>query len=667
MMNMGCERNQLYFLPPGRYHLSNLRSRNKYNVVDQRFSSCYKSDHAVMHIFVFFPKTEDTKLYLAVDSMLQLPSAVLIFVGVQLLFGPVLQANVGNSCLERYPCQQEKHNRTILYCPDICEKRIDFEKHGCQNCRSEPYWMCSGQYHRRVDIEYFFRGGIGKATYVDDNHHFNISMLRHTGSWLAEIPGNICDIFDLVKIDLRKNRINVLKQLACLKVLDTLILSHNLISYISNDTFLDMPELRVLDLSNNLIEYLEPNSLTGPSIGIMHMNFDNNILKTVDATNIVLAHSFCTLSYSDNKIFEIVNEVGWKFNKTKNYGYGGYVDLSTNAFQSWPDFTIFGLDNLSNLYKIFGYGLDFRNVNFSCDCKMTPFLKLTEDAIRKIWRDYYNVTCSNPESLRGQSIPQLVLDKKLDLFICDIPRGNAGRCPDGCKCFELSSQNATVVNCSNTNKTSLPDHLPRNRTNFVLDFSRNEIKYLESKSYFASTVNLTLESNSISEIKFNAFKDAEKMTLLTLNDNNGISNLPKSLQRLDPCQISLGTLILHCHCDILWIAEWANGPKSSICEGQNNISCKTSGGEILPIASWTRENLECPNESQLTMYMYFAVLLAVLSFAVVFTSYLIHRFKYDIYLTICRITQKKEIHVYCNDGVLSFISNYVVHSHITCL
>ncbi|XP_062615235.1 protein toll-like [Saccostrea cucullata] len=529
--------------------------------------------------------------------------------------------------------QQPKHNRTELMCPSYCETNYltESEQMTCCNCRSKPIWQCYPEWpHRGVDIEYHSRRGIGRAVYTDSNSHLNISKLFHTQEFLSSIPENICEFSDLVEIDLSWNRISVLENIKCLKRLDTLILKNNLITFLRNNTLHGMTELRFFDLSNNLLTTIEPYAISDSSIGILHISFKNNSLQNIDATNIILEHSFCLVDFSENDLKEVVNEAGWTANISKDYGHGGFVDFSHNYNLSFPNFEDLGIEDLTYLGKVGSFGFDFRNTNISCDCKIQPFLEKALEVIRKIWRDYFNLDCSRPSHLQGQSMFDLVKNNQMDKFICPINRRE--KCPKRCTCFHQPSRDRVVVNCSNTHQIALPDDLPMVRSGhkLFLDFSNNNITAFNTTKYLNDTKYLNLDNNDLSTIFEKSFTDATEIDDILLRNNDRLLHLPKTLQLLNPCNISFGDLNLKCSCDIHWIAKWVNNSKSKSCPGISNISCQREDGQILPSHLWTKENLQCPDDSWSAVVV--AIVFGISSFIIGITALLLYHYQYEIYL-----------------------------------
>jgi hypothetical protein len=89
--------------------------------------------------------------------------------------------------------------------------------------------------------------------------------------------------------------------------LDTLDLSHNKITFIGNETFINLTNLRVLKVAYNGLKTLEPSTITGHSLQLFHVDFSNNVMGTVEFSNIISQHDFCKFDFSANIIKEIVN------------------------------------------------------------------------------------------------------------------------------------------------------------------------------------------------------------------------------------------------------------------------------------------------------------------------------------------------------------------------
>ena len=531
-----------------------------------------------------------------------------------------------------FPWQQPKHNRSTLMCPNTCltDHILERDQLSCCCCEAQPIWNIPPTWsYRQVDIEYTSRRGGGRAAYNAGDVSKNISKLIHKNSFLSRIPDNICQFPDLVEVDLSQNRIMVLMNVNCLQRLDTLILKNNWITSLSNVTLIGMTELRTLDLSNNLLTSIDPSAISDPSLGMLNVIFTENSFTTVDITNVVIESPFCIVDYSNNNVKEIVNEIGWVVDKAKDYGEGGYVDFSDNTMLGFPNFENLGFEDLFDLGKVFSFGFDFRNVNFSCDCKMQPFLEMSMDAIEKIWRNYYDVTCAGPPALQGILITDLMKQNRLDDFTCDL--GVQDRCPFGCICFHQPSKRRVVVDCSNTSQMSLPVTLPPSPEGDLLElfFNTNTITEFRERSYLNHTRTLDMDNNDLRTITNESLQNSIEIKSLMFRNNSKLQKIPRSLQTLSPCNVSFGDLFLKCTCDILWLHDWANSPKARMCPGNNNFFCITDEGKTLPSSSWTKDNLKCPDK---WAAIGIAVAFAVSSLMLGLAAWMLYHYRYEVYL-----------------------------------
>ncbi|XP_078340397.1 uncharacterized protein LOC111108696 [Crassostrea virginica] len=530
-----------------------------------------------------------------------------------------------------FPWQQPNHNRSTLMCPNTClDHSSERDQLFCCCCRAQPIWNIPPTWpYRQVDIEYMSRRGGGRAVYNADDVSKNISKLIHKNSFLSRIPDNICQFADLVVVDLSQNSLTALVNVNCLHKLDTLILKNNWITSLSNVSLLGMTELRILDLSNNLLTTIDPSTISDPSLGMLNVIFTENSITTVDITNIVIESPFCTLNYSNNNVKEIVNDNGWSVDKDKNYGGAGYIDFSDNDKLEFPDFESLGFEDLVDLGKLFAFGLDFRNVNFSCDCKMQPFLEMSIDVIEKIWRNYFDVTCAGPPALQGILITDLMEQNRLDEFTCDL--GVQDRCPFGCLCFHQPSKRRIVVDCFNTSQTSLPISLPPLPDGDLLElfFNANTITEFDERSYLNHTRILNMNNNDLGTISKGSLQNSIEIQSLMFRNNAKLRKIPRSLQTLSPCNVSFGKLYLKCTCDILWLHDWANSPKARMCPGNNNFFCITDEGKTLPSSLWTKDNLKCTdNRTAIGIAVAFAVSSLMLGLA----AWMLYHYRYEVYL-----------------------------------
>lgn len=293
-------------------------------------------------------------------------------------------------------------------------------------------------------VEYIRRTGIGVIERSNERNHF-ADKLTHADGFLTEIPTNVCHFGDIVSLVLDRNNIGYLGKLSCLVRLKILTLKGNVITTVRNDSFIGL-NLTILDLSENNINIMEPNIFLSDSFRFLFANLSGNNLSVVDATNFIVDYPYCQIDYSNNLIYEITNQRKLVLEE-RVYGEGGYVNLKFNKFNKFIDFEKIGVFDIRKIGLLYGFSFDVRGSRLTCDATMVPFLELAEFVIRKIWRDFYDVRCWDPMSLRGHSIPQLILDNKLDLFVTELTRHD--NCPYRCKCTDQRSKRKIIVNCTN--------------------------------------------------------------------------------------------------------------------------------------------------------------------------------------------------------------------------
>ena len=231
-------------------------------------------------------------------------------------------------------------NRTNMICPTVCHKLQDGLvkwRENCCVCNAIPSWETQPDKTQRLMLEYTRRDG--SAT-LYRNHHDSFSYLRlyHRAGFLNRIPSNVCDFSSkLVKIELIKNEMFEIGNISCLLSLDTLDLSHNKITFIGNETFINLTNLRVLKVAYNGLKTLEPSTITGHSLQLFHVDFSNNVMETVEFSNTISQQDFGKFDFSANIIKEIVNTNHFVIDRKKTY-HGGAIILTGNNLTKFIDF-----------------------------------------------------------------------------------------------------------------------------------------------------------------------------------------------------------------------------------------------------------------------------------------------------------------------------------------
>ena len=517
------------------------------------------------------------------------------------------------------------NNRTHLFCPSShCDRNIvnDYIEECCQ-CSAKPVWELQPDLLGSLYIEYRSRRGSTLVFPAVKHTNYQYLELVHTEGFVGGIPANVCEFAEkLVKIDFSQNGVVNIENISCLINLDTFILTENQITYVRNTTFSGLALLRVLDLSKNMIKEVEPMVLSGAFTFIHFANFRENVMETVDITNIIIENPFCSIDYRDNQINALTNTILFEVDIQKVYGNGGYVDFGNNDFQTWINFTDLGFSDLTLIGKVMNFGFDIRGANWTCDCKMQPFLELVKPYLPKIWRDYFNITCSHPPKLSGLSIAELVKSNRLDYFICKISTTHG--CPQKCNCYEQPSEKRTVVNCTGAGLNAMPAKLPP-YNNIELFVEDNNIEELGENDYLNRIQRLEINGNPLRKIALGLPKKIKHNVALSLNCIE-LGSIPSTFKHLDQSKITLGKCGIICDCDSKWIKDWmAVGPDVS---RNSLIHCKASGGNT-PLLSFDFESLDCEGDD---FFTYLSIMLAVLFILLSLCVLVLYHYRHEIVL-----------------------------------
>lgn len=543
--------------------------------------------------------------------------------------------------------QDPKSNRTGLFCPMSCKHKncdslstladIEDVTSYCR-CRASPLWTIDGDAIENDFIEYTNR--FGRALVISLEHIANQmpQNLVHMDGFLRQLPENICSFQNLVKVDFTNNRLCEIRGINCLTDLDTLILKGNRIETVHNDTFVGMSNLRVLDLSLNGVTRLEPQTLSHSTLGLYVADFSHNALKTIDITNLVIKQPFCEIKYNDNHIEELTNNLPFHFDLDISFGDGGFMNLQNNDFKQFPDFTKLGISDLTQLGKVFNFGFDFRGCKFTCDCVMVPFLELSKEVVKKIWRDYFDVECFQPPELANQSIANLTVNGQLDGFICNISKSE--NCPGSCHCYKQPSQHRTVVNCTNQNMTQLPKNLPNDK-DITLILKGNQISQIQNMSYLDRVSVLDVSENNIYHVSESVASTLVSTSVEINLHGNPLHKLPSHFKTADPCAFNLGMLNMTCQCSDDWVGDWLVSRNKKGCEKNSstttNIYCIAPSHNV-PVSQFNFKDLNCYNSFDYrSLSIGIAILLLLLSLLLT----ILYFFRYEIFLLSKRLRRAR--------------------------
>ncbi|XP_071135520.1 toll-like receptor 6 [Mytilus edulis] len=540
--------------------------------------------------------------------------------------------------------------KTDLLCPtDICTIGWTLNvtsKDRCCTCLAKPSWKFNPWIYDLV-LKYTRRGGIAQLigeTTVN-------SRLVHNNGFLSHLPYNLCNFVNILEIEITYNEISSIGNISCLQMLDKLDLSHNSIESIGNSTFKHLPLLRELRLTHNGIKTVEPYTLAGTTIAIYWVDLSWNNMTKLDISNVFSEYYFCRYDFSSNKIVQMVNEQNFRFDVNKNYK-GGFLNLDSNDMTQWFDFKDLGIQDIKILGKVWQFRLSLQNLKWTCDCRMEPFYELSQDALKRIWRDYLNVTCWDPPEYRGLSIiDHFLKGDKLDLLICN--KTSADKCPRKCHCFYQPKNRRTVVNCTSVGLTALPKLVPEG-DNLTLLFDGNNIEFLEHRQYFNRSSVISISNNKLNSIASNAIGSIGSNTVLDLS-GNGIHELPRDIQSFDPCIMKLGIIKISCSCDDHWLVNWVKNKRAEKCKNITEIICFIDDGYVSTIGLDLGKY--CNDDSNLT---FFNILFGLIIALLLGLCGLMYTFRYELFILKRKFVNQKSSNIYPllkYDVFLSFDDN----------
>lgn len=538
--------------------------------------------------------------------------------------------------------------KTIL----SCQQRGERDEDKCCTCNAKPIWEGKEQ---QLNIEYIHI--LGKTLVLHENpvNVTSVYKIQHSHGEMSQIPINICNpdqssqktldklspsereianisplLPRIVKIDLSYNKLSDIGDLNCLTALDTLDLSSNRITYLSNTSFSSLSHLRVLLLNQNRIKMMDTFVLGPETMHLSQVDLSGNQLESLDISNFITENAFCLLDYSGNVIEELTNVQNRKLDTSKQYE-GGFVSFQGNMFTTFPDFKeLLDLPGIEQLGSVLNFGFDFRAAAIGCDCVLEPLMEKSKDFVKTYWRDYFDVKCSSPERLKGKSVVNVTLD---DLH-CDLTPKDG--CPFQCECKDIPSQRTLYVNCANTGKTEFPAELPFSKysENINLNLTGNEITKIGNVPYLNKISNLDISHNELVEIDAEIAQKLENASI-DLSANKRLSSLPHSMQYRNMCSIHTSSLVLDCTCDSKWMENWMNIKN---CPKSENFQCRVEKYGIMPASDFRKEMLDCnPKDRFLTTV---ATTVASILTTIILSATLIFKFRYEVLIILLKMRQK---------------------------
>lgn len=401
----------------------------------------------------------------------------------------------------------------------------------------------------------------------------------------------------LYSLDLAHNKIESLPPLKKVEILRSLDLSNNYLSHIDPETFTYHPLLDWLDLSNNMIAHVPDGSLTRLTL-MRYLNLSHNRL-----------HDF---NFDQSPVSSEVLE----------------IDVSYNRL-SYPPFEDTGYVPPQKTY------ITAANNPFLCDCNLYPFIRLLANinnshngewfglvywdnyqtggnAFKHPFSDNNMMACSEPADIRNTPIVSLNFTNKCPLLMS---------CPVGCECQLIhGDKENVVVDCSSeSNVTDLPFEVPLVKdAQMILLLNSSGLKRLDHRPYLRYVKELYAENSKISFISSGAMEAMENISVLSLH-NNQLRSLPAVTQNLTMSVVSNLSLAGNpwtCGCQDLWMPQWLEEHAYAVYDF-NNTRCRWTGEMV---ADLNGDDMSCELFNYLPIVVSLTIIMALIA---VITSLLI--------------------------------------------
>ena len=142
-------------------------------------------------------------------------------------------------------------------------------------------------------------------------------------------------------------------------------------------------------------------------------------------------------------------------------------------------------------------------------------------------------------------------------------------CSEICWCHYFFEEAANILNCSETNITSLTELRIPNGTMWLVATS-NHITSLQWSAYLSHIQYFDLHNSSVCHVTddfFSKIQTVKKANFLNLANNN-LRSFPQTLNSTNFSEVYLAGNPIDCNCDMLWFARWLNTTEP---QSQNRI------------------------------------------------------------------------------------------------
>ncbi|KAK3097225.1 hypothetical protein FSP39_007706 [Pinctada imbricata] len=498
----------------------------------------------------------------------------------------------------------------VLYCPEETCYYKAIHKQKCCHCEGFTDW----EYHNRSLGELSIKLNPKNYSFgevINRGPDENLYKLRFNGRLLTFVPEKICDFRELVIVELRNNLIRDIGNISCFNTLDTLVLSGNYIREIKAHTFKYNRNLRILDLSYNMLATMSSDFL--PPMALSFLILHHNYFRSYDVSNlgIMMNRPFCLIDISYNILTEetITNKQNLTFEETGPAGQGS-INFQHNWISTFPGFVleVFSFKKCQEASRLWDYKVDLRNNPIQCDCKLVPIMEMVQPLLSfadHIFHVYLNISCFYPPYLKGISIYSIIKTGNWEHMTC--PLTLKDDCPRGCECkFKLSvnrvnflsAEKIVFVNCTAAGLYKLPHKIPKG-DKYYLFLSKNTISDISPRYYFRFTKILNLSENRLYKIDSTSVELMLKIEKIILTNNMGLVKIPENVKLLNPCRVKFPNVHFVCTCKNIWIKDWLMKSHSSNTGKKacniDNFFCKTKT-KVIRLVEFNADRLFCDRE-----------------------------------------------------------------------
>ena len=250
---------------------------------------------------------------------------------------------------------------------------------------------------------------------------------------IQSFPLNICEFnANLVSLDLSFNELTDIKYsyFSCnLNYLKTLRLDNNNITFIENNSFLNMISLQTLNLQNNQIKEIVP-SIFSSLRSLQYIYLSGNLLTSMELwPTYISSVMYIDLSY--NQIKSFTNDLNWSLEDS--YDLPGFyletnwqshplimflestkINLQFNYLTSLDDKTVqqYGIYNVNDYYTFivkYFWAFDITNNPISCNCTnskrlLAALFNLSNKISDWAYSPIFQSLCTDPFSNQQHSI-----------------------------------------------------------------------------------------------------------------------------------------------------------------------------------------------------------------------------------------------------------------------